>query len=181
MPAAVIIVGYDAEWPRLFQRLRQPVVEVLGHLAAATLHVGSTSVPGLAAKPIIDMDVVIRSVADLPIVISRLATLGYVQEGDLGVTGRESFLAPPTSTSARRTVARCGGTSPFATTCAATPRPPGATARINSTWPPASAATAVATPWPSRRLWRRCRGWRGRAASRRRGPILPRRACPYPM
>lgn len=57
-------------------------------------HVGSTAVLRLAAKPIIDIDVLLRSTADLPLVISRLAALGYGHQGDLGITGREAFLAP---------------------------------------------------------------------------------------
>ena len=54
-------------------------------------HVGSTAVPGLAARPIIDVDVVIPSRAVLPEVIHRLARLGYRHHGDLGVPGREAF------------------------------------------------------------------------------------------
>jgi GrpB-like predicted nucleotidyltransferase (UPF0157 family) len=54
-------------------------------------HVGSTAVPGLAAKPIIDMDVVLASERDLPAVTERLAAIGYRWRGDLGVPGREAF------------------------------------------------------------------------------------------
>jgi GrpB-like predicted nucleotidyltransferase (UPF0157 family) len=54
-------------------------------------HVGSTAVPGLSAKPIIDIDVVIRSRPVLPDVIARLATLGYRHQGDLDIPGREAF------------------------------------------------------------------------------------------
>jgi GrpB-like predicted nucleotidyltransferase (UPF0157 family) len=57
-------------------------------------HVGSTAVPGLAAKPIIDLDVVIADRSDLPMVIERLRPLGYLHEGDLGVPGREAFTTP---------------------------------------------------------------------------------------
>jgi GrpB-like predicted nucleotidyltransferase (UPF0157 family) len=52
-------------------------------------------VPGLAAKPVIDMDVVIRPETDLAPVVERLATLGYVHLGDLGIAGREAFRATP--------------------------------------------------------------------------------------
>jgi GrpB-like predicted nucleotidyltransferase (UPF0157 family) len=51
-------------------------------------------VPGLAAKPIIDLDVVIADHGDLPAVIQRLRPLGYQLEGDLGVPGREAFATP---------------------------------------------------------------------------------------
>jgi GrpB-like predicted nucleotidyltransferase (UPF0157 family) len=58
-------------------------------------HVGSTSVAGLAAKPIIDLDVLLASADYLPETIRRLATLGYEHQGDLGITGREAFSTPP--------------------------------------------------------------------------------------
>ena len=58
-------------------------------------HVGSTAVPGLIAKPIIDLDAVLGSPADLPEAIRMLRSLGYVHEGDLGIKGREAFLWPP--------------------------------------------------------------------------------------
>jgi GrpB-like predicted nucleotidyltransferase (UPF0157 family) len=58
-------------------------------------HVGSTAVPGLAAKPIIDIDTLLRSATDLPLVIARLASAGYEYQGDLGVAGREAFRTPP--------------------------------------------------------------------------------------
>jgi GrpB-like predicted nucleotidyltransferase (UPF0157 family) len=56
--------------------------------------VGSTAVPGLAAKPIIDMSVVVPKAEDVPEAISALARLGYVHRGDLGVPGREAFHPP---------------------------------------------------------------------------------------
>ena len=94
MPEPVIIVDYDLHWPDLFEALRAPVVAVLGDLVIVVEHIGSTAVPGLAAKPIIDMDVVVPSVADIPEAIRRLASLGYVHRGDLGIAGREAFTAP---------------------------------------------------------------------------------------
>jgi GrpB-like predicted nucleotidyltransferase (UPF0157 family) len=63
-------------------------------LAVAIEHVGSTAVPGLPAKPIIDIDVVVPSSSDVPEAIARLATIGYVHRGDLGIAGREVFAAP---------------------------------------------------------------------------------------
>jgi GrpB-like predicted nucleotidyltransferase (UPF0157 family) len=51
-------------------------------------------VPGLAAKPIIDISIVVREKLDVPAAISRLATLGYVHRGNLGIDGREAFTNP---------------------------------------------------------------------------------------
>ncbi|HZR39450.1 MAG TPA: GrpB family protein [Ktedonobacteraceae bacterium] len=91
----IILVDYDPNWPTLFQELRDRVAAVLGDLVVVIEHVGSTSIPGCPAKPIIDMDVVISSMTDLPQTIAQLATLGYVHQGNLGIAGREAFAAPP--------------------------------------------------------------------------------------
>jgi GrpB-like predicted nucleotidyltransferase (UPF0157 family) len=90
----VVIVDYDPSWSATFQQLRDRLAGILGPLAVAIEHVGSTAVPGLAAKPIIDLDVVIADRVDLPAVIERLRALGYHHEGDLGVPGREAFTTP---------------------------------------------------------------------------------------
>jgi len=88
------IVDYDPAWPDHFERLRAHVWPGLQEFALSIEHVGSTSVPGLAAKPIIDMTVVVKSRADVRRAIARLATLGYVHRGDLGIKEREAFYAP---------------------------------------------------------------------------------------
>jgi GrpB-like predicted nucleotidyltransferase (UPF0157 family) len=93
--APVVIVDYDPRWPATFASLADRLAAALGSLAVGIEHVGSTAVPGLAAKPIIDLDVVIASRADLPAVIDRLRLLGYDHEGDLGVPGRDAFASPP--------------------------------------------------------------------------------------
>lgn len=89
------VVDYDPSWPAQFEQLRSHIWGAVGEVAVSVEHVGSTSVPGLAAKPIIDIDVVVPSIADLGRVIERLATLGYAHSGDLGIEGREAFESPP--------------------------------------------------------------------------------------
>jgi GrpB-like predicted nucleotidyltransferase (UPF0157 family) len=89
------IVSYDPRWPDTFAVLRDQLTDALGALALRIEHVGSTAVAGLPAKPIIDLDVVIATRADLPAVLARLHPLGYRHEGDLGVPGREAFTTPP--------------------------------------------------------------------------------------
>jgi len=93
----VVVVDYDSAWPRLFAELDARLWPVVGDLAASIEHVGSTSVPGLAAKPIIDVDIVVPTAERMPAVIERLAGLGYRHRGDLGVPGREAFHRPPRS------------------------------------------------------------------------------------
>ncbi|MBV9852758.1 MAG: GrpB family protein [Armatimonadetes bacterium] len=96
MSDAIEIAEYNPHWPDQFAALAEPVRRALGDgLVVSVGHVGSTAVPGLTAKPIIDLDVVIPSEADLPAAIAGLAALGYVHEGDLGIPGREAFHWPP--------------------------------------------------------------------------------------
>jgi GrpB-like predicted nucleotidyltransferase (UPF0157 family) len=90
----VLIQDYDPAWPEAFSKLAARVNAALGSLVVTIEHIGSTAVPGLAAKPIIDLDVVLGWPADLPEGIRLLASLGYVHEGDLGITGREAFRSP---------------------------------------------------------------------------------------
>ena len=94
MANPVIILDYDSNWPALFQSIRKRIAAALGDIAAAIEHVGSTAVPGLAAKPIIDIDVLLTSEPMLATAIELLATLGYVHRGNLGIPEREAFFAP---------------------------------------------------------------------------------------
>jgi GrpB-like predicted nucleotidyltransferase (UPF0157 family) len=90
----LLICDYDPAWPGLFADLSAKIAAALQSIALRIEHVGSTAVLGLAAKPIIDLDVVLASSVDLPKAIHLLAALGYVHEGDLGVKGREAFRWP---------------------------------------------------------------------------------------
>jgi GrpB-like predicted nucleotidyltransferase (UPF0157 family) len=93
----IVVVPYDPAWPGRFQGLRRRIWPVVADVAESIEHVGSTSVPGLAAKPVIDIDVIVPSAAEVPLAIERLATIGYEHLGDLTVTGREAFQGPPRS------------------------------------------------------------------------------------
>ena len=90
----IVVVPYDPEWPARFETIRARIEPALDDVALAIEHVGSTSVPGLAAKPVIDIDVVVASPRVVPVAIERLATIGYRHQGDLAVTGREAFWSP---------------------------------------------------------------------------------------
>lgn len=81
---------------------REDFLQISGHLQPLLVgvphrieHVGSTSVPGLAAKPIIDLDVVVPAVSHVAPAIAVLAHAGWVHEGNLGIEGREAFEALP--------------------------------------------------------------------------------------
>jgi GrpB-like predicted nucleotidyltransferase (UPF0157 family) len=91
---SIEVVPWSESWTRDFQlvatRLRKALERIPG---GRVEHVGSTSVTGLAAKPILDIDVVVDS-ADVPTAVAALVGIGYVHRGDLGVVGREAFFPP---------------------------------------------------------------------------------------
>ena len=89
------VVDYDPNWPEMFAALKTNIWPLMADFALSIEHVGSTSVPGLAAKPVIDLDIVIPSSTDVPLAVARLAQLGYQHRGDLGIEGREAFSNPP--------------------------------------------------------------------------------------
>lgn len=90
----ILVVDYDSTWPVAFETLRAPISDALRGIAISVEHVGSTSVPGLAAKPIIDIDVIVPSRAEVPLAIERLASLGYRHQGNLGIEDRDAFENP---------------------------------------------------------------------------------------
>jgi len=91
--SAVLVKEYDPKWPEWFETLRARIEPALAGVPHRIEHIGSTAVPGLTAKPIIDLDIILnRSV--LPPAKERLAAIGYAHQGDLGVPDREAFNLP---------------------------------------------------------------------------------------
>ncbi len=74
----VELVDYDAAWPALFKREAERIRAALGDRARLLEHTGSTSVPGLAAKPIIDMTLAVPDSADEAAYVPALEAAGYV-------------------------------------------------------------------------------------------------------
>ncbi len=95
MTSEIVVNDYDSNWPDWFETVRRSIWPVIEDIAVRIDHVGSTAVPGLAAKPIIDMDIVVESCDRVRLVIGRLASIGYRWRGDLGVVGREAFEMVP--------------------------------------------------------------------------------------
>jgi len=81
---AIRVVDYDPSWPRLFAEISAEVSILLGDLVLSTDHIGSTSVPGLAAKPKIDLDAVAISDDVLPVAIEAVRAADFVFHGDTG-------------------------------------------------------------------------------------------------
>jgi GrpB-like predicted nucleotidyltransferase (UPF0157 family)/adenylate kinase family enzyme len=93
-PKTIVVSDYNPDWPLWFEELRNSLWPSVADFALSIEHVGGTSVPGLAAKPVIDLDIVIPSLDYLPLAIERLDGLGYVHRGDLGIQGRAAFREP---------------------------------------------------------------------------------------
>jgi GrpB-like predicted nucleotidyltransferase (UPF0157 family) len=72
------IAPYDPRWPREFEIERDRIQAALGSLALRIDHNGSTAVPGLAAKPVIDIQVSVASLQPLDVLVAPLAAIGYV-------------------------------------------------------------------------------------------------------
>ena len=90
----VDVVPYSDDWPAQFALGEDELSRALHAVPVISIeHVGSTSVPGLAAKPILDIDIVVKR-EQVAAAIFALAEAGYVHRGDLGVTDREAFAAP---------------------------------------------------------------------------------------
>jgi GrpB-like predicted nucleotidyltransferase (UPF0157 family) len=77
-PETVTIVAYNPEWPRRYQDLSTQIRAALGEVALSTEHVGSTSVEGLAAKDVIDIDLVVADPRAEDGYVPPLERLGYV-------------------------------------------------------------------------------------------------------
>lgn len=86
-----LIQPYNAEWPRMFEAIRSVLLSGLAGLRAEVYHVGSTAVPGLAAKPIIDMDIRYGRETEFALLVERMQGLGYRHAGDQGIPDREAF------------------------------------------------------------------------------------------
>jgi GrpB-like predicted nucleotidyltransferase (UPF0157 family) len=85
-----MVEPYNSEWVSWFETLRSFFELKLEPYVLGIEHVGSTSISGMVAKPIIDFDIVIR-ISDFLEVRTRLEDIGYVHQGDLGIPEREAF------------------------------------------------------------------------------------------
>lgn len=91
-PNRVHLEAYDESWPEKFAAESATLRRTLGPLAGRIEHFGSTSVPGLDAKPILDIAVQTSAVENLPRVGTLLAAEGYIAKGEFGLPGRHFFV-----------------------------------------------------------------------------------------
>lgn len=91
MDNSIVVVPFDKKWAIQFECEREMILDAFGELRAEIEHIGSTSVEGLAAKPIIDIAILVESADDAIRAITPLVRLGYTCYGEAEVSGRVYF------------------------------------------------------------------------------------------
>lgn len=87
----IILVQHDSAWPRAFEHEAAQLRHVLGDQLLELHHIGSTAVPALVAKPVIDMLAVVASVEVLDLRSAAFEAFGYQVMGEFGIAGRRYF------------------------------------------------------------------------------------------
>jgi GrpB-like predicted nucleotidyltransferase (UPF0157 family) len=87
----MLLYPYQGNWPQDFEKLKSSLLAALDDLPLSIEHVGSTAVPQLAAKPIIDIDIVYGKELAFETIKAGLEKAGYWHKGDQGIPGREVF------------------------------------------------------------------------------------------
>ena len=85
------VVDYDLNWKKAFEKERVILSKAIGNNAVKIEHIGSTSVVGLAAKPVIDILIEVTSLNELDISNKNIEALGYLVKGENGIEGRRYF------------------------------------------------------------------------------------------
>lgn len=93
-----IIHSYNPLWSDEYNRIYQVLKAHLANFSTDIQHVGSTAVPGLPAKPILDIDIIIEHKSLLTGVSAKLEQVGYINRGDQGIPGRFAFRQQSLST-----------------------------------------------------------------------------------
>lgn len=88
MPQHIVVVDYDPLWPLLFRKEADAISRILGDNLVLIHHIGSTSVPFLPAKPIIDIMPVVKDLSGVDAVSGEFVKLGYEYLGEFGIKGR---------------------------------------------------------------------------------------------
>ena len=88
----VRLSAYHLEWPALFEQARKHLARALGDSVLDIQHVGSTSIPGMSAKPIIDIGIAVRNFEEAIECIEPMESLGYTYRGENGIPRRHYFV-----------------------------------------------------------------------------------------
>jgi GrpB-like predicted nucleotidyltransferase (UPF0157 family) len=87
----IAVVPYDPLWPQAFAVASEAVASALGGNLLEIHHIGSTAIPGIHAKPIIDMLAIVSDIAAIDQCVAQMKSLGYEAMGEFGIAGRRYF------------------------------------------------------------------------------------------
>ena len=87
----VIVTPYQASWPEAFQEAKEQLEKIFGDRLLAVHHIGSTAVPGLSAKPILDILPVVDSLDGIEAFDAAMEQIGYEAKGEFGMPGRRYY------------------------------------------------------------------------------------------
>ena len=93
MAQHIIVTDYDPRWPAEYEKESEKIKAILGENCVAIYHIGSTAVPGLAAKPIIDIMPVVRSLEKTDQKASEFEKEGYEYLGEFGIIQHDAQMA----------------------------------------------------------------------------------------
>ncbi|MFX0013133.1 MAG: GrpB family protein [Promethearchaeota archaeon] len=93
MKAPIIVVEYNSQWPSIFEKEKRLILTAIGNKIIQIEHIGSTAVPGLGAKPIIDIMVGVRKLVEIKDLIKPMIDLGYeyIKEHEKEIPERRFF------------------------------------------------------------------------------------------
>lgn len=91
MGRKVILTPHDPSWREQYETEAARLTAVFQPILVSIHHIGSTAIPGIKAKPIIDMMIVVRKITAVNQLIEPMATLGYISKGENGIPGRHYF------------------------------------------------------------------------------------------
>ena len=86
------VVEYDKNWPKLFKEEADLIREIFKDEIIEIFHIGSTSVPGLKAKPIIDIMPIVKKIEEVDKKNEDIKKIGYEPKGEYGIIGRRFFM-----------------------------------------------------------------------------------------
>lgn len=91
MDDAIVLMPHSPSWTTAFEHEAAAIVRALDHVVVHVLHIGSTAIPGIVAKPVIDLLAIVPAVDTLDDHSAGLVALGYEALGEFGIPGRRYF------------------------------------------------------------------------------------------
>ena len=87
----IVVVAYNPSWPQMFEQEAAKLAAIFGDELLAIHHIGSTSIPGISAKPVIDMMPIVRDIKKVDAFNAAMIALGYEPKGENHIPGRRYF------------------------------------------------------------------------------------------